>query len=274
MENDKKMLKSTKGFSLIEVIIGISISSLILIFLTRLFSVSLNSYNLQDQLADMNQNAKFTIKEVSDLLMQAGADLQITDSDSLDKDTIIFPDGNSLPCKGFKIKINPRGGLFAIPLTIKPAVCSIQVENASAFRLANKLEKLPGPNSNLPVKIYSLTRYDSLTNFIVFNPPDTFTEADVIVSFVYSHYYLSGTNLCLDNDSNIIAENIDTLDITFLDIDGDPTIDWKTMRSARIKVCARTSLPDRKYTGHSDHYRRITLHHEFRLRNKVGDDYY
>jgi len=271
MENIKNMLTSAKGFSLIEVIVAISISSLILIFLTRLFSVSLNSYNLQEQLADMNQNAKFTIKEMSDILMQAGADLQIIDSDTLDKDTIIIPDGNSVPCTGFKIKINPRGGLFQIPQNISPAVCSIQVENASLFRLADKLQKLPGQNSKLPVKIYGLTRYDSLTNFVVFSPADTFTEGDAIVSFVYSHYYLNGTNLCLDNDSNIIAENIDTMEITFLNVDGDPTVNWKSMRSAKIKVCARTSIPDSKYTGHSDHYRRITLRHEFRLRNKVSN---
>lgn len=218
----------------------------------------------------MNQNAKFTIKEISDILMQAGADLQIIDSDTLDKDTIIIPDGSSLPCSGFKIKINPRGGVFQIPQKIKPAVCSIQVENASTFRLADKIQKLPGPNSTLPVKVYSLIRYDSLTNFVVFSPSDTFTEGDAVVSFVYSHYYLNGTNLCLDNNSNIIAENIDTMGITFLDVDGDPTSDWRNMRSVRIKVCARTSIPDKKYTGHPDHYRRITLHHEFRLRNKVG----
>jgi prepilin-type N-terminal cleavage/methylation domain-containing protein len=271
MKNKKNILSLANGFSLIEVIIALSISSLILIFLTRLFSVSLNSYNLQEQLADMNQNAKFTIKEMSDLLMQAGADLQIIDSDSLDKDTIIIPDGTSLSCTGFKIKINPRGGLFYIPQTITPAVCSIQVENASAFRLATKLQKIPGPNSKLPVKIYTLTRYDSLTNFVVFNPADTFTEGDAIASIIYSHYYKNGTNLCLDNDTNIVAENIDTLAITFLDVDGDPTRSWNNMRSVKITVCARTSLPDRKYKGYPDHYRRIILHHEFRLRNKVSN---
>lgn len=199
------------------------------------------------------------------------ADLQIIDSDTLDKDTIIFPDGTSLPCKGFTIKINPRGGLFQIPQSITPAVCSIQVDNAAAFRLANKIQKLPGPNSKLPVKIYSLTRYDSLSNFIIFTPTDTFTEGDAVASFVYSHYYLNGTNLCLDNDTTIIAENIDTLSITFLDTKGTPTMSWKNMRSVKMSVCTRTSIPDKKYTGHSDHYRRITLHHEFRLRNKVGN---
>ncbi|NLD95332.1 MAG: prepilin-type N-terminal cleavage/methylation domain-containing protein [Fibrobacter sp.] len=269
MKTIKNTLTSANGFSLIEVIVALSISSLILIFLTRLFSVSLNSYNLQEQLADMNQNAKFTIKEISDILMQAGADLQILDSDPFDKDTIIIPDGSTTPCSGFTIKINPRGGVFQIPEN-KPAVCSIMVENAYAFRLADKLQKLPGPNSKPPIKIYSLTRYDSLTNFVVFNPADTFKEGDVIVSFVKNHYYLNGTDLCLDNDSNIIAENIDTMDITFLDVDGAPTSEWKTMRSVRITVCARTSIPDRKYSGHPDHYRRITLRHEFRLRNKVG----
>jgi prepilin-type N-terminal cleavage/methylation domain-containing protein len=266
------MKNTTKGFTLLEMVIAIGISSLIMLFLTRLFSVSLKSYNLQEQLADMNQNAKFTIKELSDLLMQAGADMQLVSSDTLDRDTIIIQDGNKLTSNGFTIKINPRGGFFQIPQSITSPVCSIQVNDASTFRLANKMEKIPGIKSSLPVKTYSLIRYDSISNFIVFSPADIFSEGDAIASYNRSHYYLKGTSLCLDNDTNVIAENIDSLAITFLDINKDPVLSWKSMWSVQLYVRARTLLPDMKYNGYPDHYRRMTLTHEIRLRNRVGSD--
>lgn len=266
----KNILNKIKGFSLLEITVAVAISSLIVLSMTRIFSVSLKSYNLQEQLADMNQNAKFTIKEISDLLMQAGADMQLVTSDTLDKDTIIKTDGNLSTCNGFTIKINSRGGFFLIPQSITTPICSMQVENAYAFRFADKMEKLPGPNSSLPVITFSLIRYDSSSNYIVFNPADKFYEGDAIVSYINRHYYLKGTDFCLDNDTNVIAENIDSLAITFLDINGDPTSNWKTMRSVQLYVRARTLLPDMNYNGYPDHYRRMTLTNNFRLRNKVG----
>jgi prepilin-type N-terminal cleavage/methylation domain-containing protein len=265
----KKVNADCEGFTLIEVIVAIGISSLLLLYLSRLFTASFTGYNLQEQLTDINQNAKFTIKELSDVLMQAGADLQLVNIYTQDRDTIIKPDGGIASCKGFTIKVNPRGGIFQIPQKISPAVCSIQVDNASSFRYASMIGRVPGISSTLPFKNYTFIRYDSVSNFVVFSPADSFFQGDAICSYVNNHYYLKGSNLCLDNDTNVLAENLDSLSITFLDQNNVPTPKWAKMRSVQLYVCTKTSIPDRKYNGYADHCHRAILTHVFRLRNKV-----
>lgn len=266
----KKLPYKSAGFTLIEIIIALGISSLLLIYLTRLLTTSLSGYGLQEQLTDINQNAKFTVKELSDVLMQAGADLQVVNTDTLDKDTVIIPDGGTAACKGFTIKVNPRGGIFQIPQIISTAVCSIQVNDARSFRYASKIQRVPGMSSILPLKVYTLVRYDSVSNFVVFSPADTFLQDDAICSFVNNHYYLNGSNLCLNNDTNVLAENLDSLLVTFLDQDNIPTPKWAKMRSVQLYVRTKTLIPDGKFKEYADHCHRVNLTHEFRLRNKVG----
>jgi prepilin-type N-terminal cleavage/methylation domain-containing protein len=267
-----KNLIGNCGLTLVEIIIAIALSSIILLSVTRLFSTSLTSYNLQDQLSDMNQNAKFTIKELSNILMQAGADMQLVDSDTLDKDTVIIPDSNKAVCSGFTIKINPRGGLYEIPESRAPT-CSIQVDDARLFRYADKMARIPSVLSpSAHVKIYSLLRCDTVTNYVVFSPSDSFSQNDAICSFIYNHYYVKNRNLCLNNDTTIIAENIDSLSIAFFNRSGTGTSSWKNMRSVKMYVRARTIRPDMGYNGYPDHYYRIVLTNEFRLRNKINNN--
>jgi prepilin-type N-terminal cleavage/methylation domain-containing protein len=259
-----------QGFTLVELLVAIAISSLALIMLTRLFSVSLHSYNAQEQLTDMNQNARYTVRELSDILMQAGADLQLVNLDTLDRDTIIVPDGGGAECSGFIIKINPRGGICQIPAPITTKVCSLEVKDARAFDHADSIQRVPALGSTMPLSYYALLRLNTTQNFIVFSPADSFKRDDAVCSFVKRHYYLSGTNLCFDNDTNVIAENIDSLSILFLDRNGSPTAEWAKMRSVKLLVRVKTGLPDRRYNEYADHCRRVTLTYEFRLRNKVA----
>ena len=275
------------GFTLIEIMIGLMVSSLLIIGLTRLYSTMLSSYSLQEQLTEMNQNAKFTIKEISDVLMQAGADCAAINSDTLDKDTIITPD--AVPCHGFTIKVNPRGGLYVVLSRIPAAgtmdtrvVCSLTVDDVSKFKpsIANWLEKIPLQNLSNPRKIaiYKLDSIHTTTNRVYFSSGiavDSFCVNDAVFSFKNNHYGLSGTTLCLNNDT--LAENIDSLTILFynnqgnqLDLSATPTL-WARVWSITITVEATTSLPDNRYIDkeHGDHWRRLKLSYQFRLKNKV-----
>jgi type II secretory pathway pseudopilin PulG len=258
-----------EGFTFVELLVAFGISALVLICLTRLFSASLSSSNLQEQLTDMNQNARYTIRELGDVLMQAGSDLQSIYVDTLDKDTVIVPDGNSTPCSGFTIKINPRGGILLVPQTTHTAIDSVEVPDARRFRLTTSLQRIPGASSTLPLKFYTLQRVDTVLNFIHFTPADSFVRGDALCSFVKKRYFLNGTDLCIDNADNVIAEDIDSLAIAFYDKNGDPTTLWNDMRSAELLVRAKTALPDHRYNEYADHYRRITLTYTFRLRNKT-----
>jgi type II secretory pathway pseudopilin PulG len=259
---------NNKGFTFVELLVAFGLSALVLVFLTRLFSASLFGSTTQEMLSEMNQNARYTIRELGDVLMQAGADLQSMYVDE-DKDTVIIPDGNTAVCSGFTIKINPRGGIHLIPQTNHTAICSIEVHDARGFRQTSTLQRIPGARSKLPIKFYTLQRIDTISNFIFYTPCDSFVAGDALCSFVKKRYFLSGANLCIDDPDLVIAENIDSLAISFLDKDGNLTASWPDMHSADLLVRTRTAHPDAKYNGYPDHYRRVTLTYRFRLRNKM-----
>ncbi|MGB7569295.1 MAG: prepilin-type N-terminal cleavage/methylation domain-containing protein [Chitinivibrionales bacterium] len=267
------------GFTLLELLVGIGVSAILILGLTRLFSATLNSYSLQDQLTEMNQNAKFAMEEVSNVLMQAGANCILVDGDTLNKDSIISSVA-STPCNSFAMKVNPRGGFF----TVTPSTacklntstnCSLQVDNAFPFRLADSLGKIPEINSapTRPVIDYKITGIDSTHNKIYFTrstggiPNDSFYVGDGLYSFSSQYYCLKGTNLCLNSDT--LAENIDTLNITFMDSTGNSTKKWSSMSSVGLYIDATTSLPDYRYNGYGDHRRHLPLTYQFRLKNKV-----
>jgi prepilin-type N-terminal cleavage/methylation domain-containing protein len=267
------------GFTLIEVLVAIAISGLIIIGLTRMLSTALFTYSLQDQLTEMNQNARFTIKELGDVFLQAGANCALINTDSLDNDTIIKVSSTASRCT-VTVKVNPRGGLYQIPvqavLNTTTARCSLSVNSSYSFRYADKLGKVPNSSSSSTrqVKNYTLDSVNTSTNKIFFHggssTKDTFYVSDGVYSFTINKYYLKGDSLCLGNDSTVIAENIDSLNVTFLKNNGvTPTTQWKDMWSARITVRATTSLADPKYNEYSDHKHRLLLTYAFRLKNKV-----
>jgi prepilin-type N-terminal cleavage/methylation domain-containing protein len=270
-----------RGFTLIEIIIGVGISAILILGLTRLISATLNSYSLQEQLTEMNQNAKFAIKELSDVLMQAGADCQLVGDDTLNKDTF-FLAASASTCTSFTIKVNPRGGFFivtpatACKLNTSLANCSLQVDNANPFRLADSLGKIPENNSapSRLIKTYKINGVNLTSNKISVtggSVNDSFYIGDGLYSFCSQRYYLKGTNFCLNNDTNVMAENIDSFKITFMDSAGTSTTSWSLMRSVKLVLEATSSVPDNRYVNPpwNDHRRRLKLTYQFRLKNKV-----
>jgi prepilin-type N-terminal cleavage/methylation domain-containing protein len=273
MKTNYKNLRA--GFTLIEIMIGLGVSAILILGLTRLYSATLGSYSLQEQLTEMNQNAKFTMKEVSDVLMQAGADCGLV-TDMLEKDTVIK--AASAPCNSFTIKINPRGGLYTIvkdTVLNTYAACSLKVDNAYSFRLADKIGHVSSINHfAAPFKTYTLNGLDSANNKLFVSggsAVDSFYVGDGLYSFKSHRYYLNGTNLCLDSDNIVMAENIDSLNLTFMDSTGASTTSWSLMRSVALVVEATTSVPDNRYVNlpWNDHRRRLKLTYQFRLKNKV-----
>jgi hypothetical protein len=122
------------------------------------------------------------------------------------------------------------------------------------------------------VRKYRLNSVNQESNMIYISggaTKDTFYADDAIYSFSCNRYYLSGTNFCLNNDTNVLAENIDSLKISFFTLGGTSTTNWQVMRSVRFVVESTTSASDSRYNGYPDHKRRIKLVNEFRLRNKV-----
>jgi Tfp pilus assembly protein PilW len=254
--------------------IGLVVSTILIIGLTRLYSTTLSSYCLQNQLTEMNQNAKFAIKAVSAALMQAGADCILLNNDTLQKDTLIKTSRS--PCSDFTVKVNPMGGLFVIAkqCTLNTSTaCSLQVDNGYAFTNASNLAKIPNAvtSSSRSVQTYTLQGVNTADNKICISggyAGDIFYQDDGVYSFVNRHYYLNGSNLCLDSNNNVLAENIDSLVVTFLDSLGATTRHWNFMNSVGLTIESTTSQPDNRYNDYPDHRRRLKLSYQFKLKNK------
>ena len=69
----KISLNNYRGFTLLEILIAIVISGVLLVGVTKYYRTAADSYSLQEQISEMNQNAQYVLKELSEILIQAGA---------------------------------------------------------------------------------------------------------------------------------------------------------------------------------------------------------
>jgi hypothetical protein len=273
MKNRMSLQRRRPGLTLPELMIGLSVSSLLIVGLVKLYSTVVSGYSLQGQIVEMNQNARFVMKEMTDVISQAGANCAAINSDSLDKDTII----RVASASNVFIRTNVRGGLYIFPSQITnvntSSTCSLQVDNAYQFFGSDSVGKIPKQNSTVNfVRKYRLNTVNQESNMVYISggaAKDTFYAGDAIYSYSCNRYYLSGTNFCLNNDTNVLAENIDSLTISFFNLSGASTTNWQLIRSARFVVESTTSSADSRYKGYADHKRRIKLVNQFRLRNRV-----
>lgn len=273
----KPKIISSEGFSLVEILIALAISGILIILFTKTYLSALSGYSLQDEIVEMNQNAKYVIKEISDILSQAGADCENAENPTSNMDTIVKLTGSGPVYNEFTIKVNPRGGLYILTnaQTFNTKIaCSLSVDDASRFLYADKLARIPKSGStDSTIKIYSLVKVDTTNDKLHFtggtSTSETFSAGDAVYSFVNKRYYLNGTKFCINDTVNVLAENIKMFQIAFYDSNGDSTftssLPWKKMRAASVVVVATTSA---RYSGNKQ--QQISLSSQFRLRNRLG----
>jgi prepilin-type N-terminal cleavage/methylation domain-containing protein len=267
---------SSKGFTLVEVLISLAISGLLIILFMKSYSTAISGYSLQGEIVEMNQNGKYVIKEITEILAQAGADCANVQNSTTDMDTIVKLTGSGPVYNEFTIKFNPRGGFHILTTTQTfntTTVCSLSVKNASKFMYATKLARIPKAGAtDSTIKVYTLNSVDTANNRLRFSggtsSSETFSAGDAVYSFVNNRYFLNGTNFCLNDAANVLAENIKVFKVVFYDAIGDSTFSsslaWKKMHAANVVVIATTSpkLPAKKQ-------QQITFSNQFKLRNKV-----
>lgn len=259
------------GLTLMEILIAGSLSVILVVGILRLYVSTAKSYNTQDLISEMNQNANYTCKRLSDEIMQAGAYLPdsgvtIIEVGAIRKDSIL-------------IRTNPFNASqeFVIDTTTN----KIPVDKGALFRGITDLWKVDRLNKLTSLKInssYNATPFSqgvntSVTpNQILLTSNTTIIHGDVIFAQRTCKYYLKGGNFCLDTDLNVLAENIDSLAIVFFTKTKTVTTSWKTMHYATIFVRSKVAVPDPKYVHpiKKDHYRRYSQSMEVLIRKKTN----
>ncbi len=262
------------AFTLLEILVALVASAILLTVLTRFYRNSYSAYNLQEQIAERNQNEYYTIKKLAEILQQAGSALPDTGWDSV---LSIAPPGNWSSTSWLVVGNNPNGGSSFMSTTppANYAKIPIPLGDSTAFLYGGALVPYVLVDYANPAHATVKRRISSIAKDM---PPDGFETITVAPplpyqldtgSLIYPYRTdsvgLSSNNLVLAGV--VLAENIDSLNIKFYDATHNSTTDWNSMKSAAFTVRARTAIPDPNYTL-TGGYRKIIDSMNVRFRNK------
>jgi prepilin-type N-terminal cleavage/methylation domain-containing protein len=259
--------KGSKGFTLLEVIVGLVVSSLLVLGATRFFNDSNRSFNLQERLVERNQNAQYVLKHLEERFMEAGANLP----EEACAVIVPFP-GQDV---GFTMTVNPRGGVQAMYADLLPTL-SVPVDEWNAFRAASTVLLVHADKNLAAEELAIATDYNQggfvnglkegagAQDSIRLRVAKAFKYGDILYACARHEFALTGDKLTMDGME--LAENIQGLDLAFLGQDGTPTKDWKQMRSARLMVKVKTASPAQADSTAPFHS--VALSSEVRMRNR------
>ena len=254
--------RSTSGFTLIEVIVSLFISLVVLVGILRLYTSIMKSYDLQEQLTEINQNANYAVKRLSDELAQAGADLPgqgfaVIKANSNDYDSVF-------------VYTNPKGAYYDFNAGMTN-VTVIPVPDSRPFSGKDTIIAKVD-NSTTALRKIAIASVDSISNpnTIVLRTATNFASDDIIFARDSVSFFKSGSNLCMNTPDYVIAENIDSLYMGYFDKNGSVTTTWANMSSLKVVVQVKASKADLKYTHpvYHDHYRRVQLSMTSRFQNR------
>ena len=258
------VFKKGNGVTLIELLIALVLSSILTAALYRVFISQQNAYTVQEQVADMQQNVRTAMGQMTKEIRMAGYG-----GDML----TIFGHIN-----GFTDIVTPASNAITVILADQVGVLKqntakgahqLKVTNARIFNADKKRYLcLNGLNNYL---VQSVTE-----DTILLTAP--LAEGHPINQPVYLvkavSYYLgsSGAKTVLRRNENTggggqpLADNIESLEFTYFDANGNATSNPSDIRMVNVTVTAKTNMLDPQLKG-GDGYRRRTLSSNIRVRN-------
>jgi len=258
------IFRKKKGLTLIELLIALILSSILIAALYRIFISQQKNYTVQDQVVDMQQSLRIAVGQMTRGIRMAGYGGNILD---------IFGNIN-----GFTNIITPASNSITIILADEVGVLKqnavkgtnqLKLTNASVFNTDRKKYLcLDGLNNYLIQSVITdtITLTTPLAEDHVINAP-----IYLIKAITYSLGLSRGKTALRRNENTgggaqPLAENIESLQFTYFDANGNVTANPPDIRMIRVMVTSKTNMPDPEYKG-GDGYRRRTLYSHIKLRN-------
>jgi hypothetical protein len=257
------------GLTLMEMAVAMAVSGILIVGLARFFKDFNRSFNTREQVADRDMNAHYTVKRMSEALMAAGSNLP-----SKDWPVLVLPDGN--PGSRVILAVNPRGGVQYVATPIVGKI-EVTVDDGKGFAKADGILADPKADGRPTFRVAIDQSYQANgfskgikvsgdIAILRLKSALTLAAGDAIYAHAIEDYRLVNDSLML-NDM-VLAENIQKLTFTLLTADQARTDQWSAMRSAKVKVTARTRSRDPGYAANGG-YRTLDLSMDILLRNRL-----
>ncbi len=253
--------KGPNGFTLLELLIAISIMSIVTLFLSHFMLNMSRNYENNIQSLDMRESAVFAFNRVNDILNQVGADFP---SD--------YPAIQVTSPQEFRIAVNPRGGRNVFEAHNSSTATKITVDDITLFKDATHiLRHRTSPGSNQTVfDTRKVVSFATAQNEITINSQllPTSGGGDFIYPLQWFKFKLDGEKLLMNEVE--LADNVESFVIEFYKDFDTKTTDWDEMKFARFFVETKSTRKDRGYTHpeKNDNYRRHSLQRDIQLKNR------
>ena len=271
-----------KGFSLVEMMIGLTITMIVVGAFINLFINQSKSYNSESLREDMYLTGRIALDEIQREAMNAGtglpglfASVQVRDGGAVEPDTITFlyVPQTSLHLL-FAASPKPNANANSMKLSADSDIDSLvegeqlMIYDESSFNIieitsintaSHSIVFVPPVGVNSPsglAKAYDpatavITRVTIMSITVDKSDPDhptlvKFRGGTSLGSVAYDIENMQVTIIFEDGDTASVAN----------DADGDDTNDSMDLRALEVTLSARSSRPDTRYSENADHYYR------------------
>jgi len=274
--------RGENGLTLLELLVALVISVLVIAAVYRTFVRQQKSYSIQEDVVDIQQNARVALNRMVSEVRMAG----------FGNVSMVLPvtfrrteGGNVVESKyDHVVNPDPSGGAVTIVTAINSAANGTTLSTPSA-RSRIQVSRLKD-DQNDPLFDLDNRKYISIdgveSNEIKSITPEN-KEIEFVRPLIYKHpagtrvypiraisYQLLGRADSVGGGAQPLAENIERVQYQYLDGEGkeiaDPLVSVATIRMIKVTVTAKTEKKDPDIPG-SDGYRRRELSSNIHIRN-------
>ncbi len=270
------IFKKEKGLTLIELLVAIVISALVIVGLYRAFIGQQKTHAIQEQIVDMQQNARTAVNRMMSEIRMAGFGnvsmvLPVTFSTGTFNNVLNL----NTPTAGSLTIVSAVGGTSTLTAAgvigqsqIVVSTLTDDLGNALFDTSNKKYVSIGGLES------YTITSVDNGTKTITLNGSLTYNHAvgTPIFNIRALSYQVASVNGPLLRDENLgngaqsLADSIENLQFAYIDAGGNPTANPLNIRIIRISLTAKVERQDPDLNN-GDGYRRRQIVSNIHLRN-------
>lgn len=272
------LLKKENGLTLIELMVALIISGILIAGLYRTLIGQQKTYTIQEQVVDMQQNVRVAINRMMAEIRMAGFGnvsmvLPVT-----------FPTGTfnnvlnlNTPAAGSLTFVSAVGGTST--LTVEGSIGQNQIVVSTLTDDKGNPLFDTGDRKYISIgglESHVITSINNGTKTITLNSPLTFyhtigTPLFTVMALTYQVALLNGTPTLLRNENmgggaQPLSDNIENLQFTYLDADGNVTATPADIRVITVSLTARTERQDPDLEN-GDGFRRRQIASNIHLRN-------